>query len=152
MFGTVWCCLLGLQSTAYSKQLTFSQQMKSSLEWPAWSTSWIITWPPKHLGQTDTQLTASIYRTTWISWLIQLAPEIQKGLPNLDSNEARDDGVALASAGPCANHLHLTPNRQPRQHVIAQFSHAWCSFWRPTNSIKTLRQKRTDDVCCRCKV
>ena len=67
MFGTVWCCLLGLQSTAYSKQLTFSQQIKSSLEWPAWSTSWIITWPPKHLGQTDTQLTASIYRTTWIS-------------------------------------------------------------------------------------
>jgi len=24
---------------------------------------------------------------------------------------ARDDGVALASAGPYANHLHLTPDR-----------------------------------------
>jgi len=29
----------------------------------------------------------------------------------LDFNEARDDGVALASAGPYANHLHLTPDR-----------------------------------------
>jgi len=29
----------------------------------------------------------------------------------LDFNEARDDGVAAASAGPYANHLHLTPDR-----------------------------------------
>jgi len=27
---------------------------------------------------------------------------------NLDFDEARDDGVALASAGPYANHLQLT--------------------------------------------
>jgi len=26
----------------------------------------------------------------------------------LDFNEARDDGMAVASAGPYANHLHLT--------------------------------------------
>ena len=26
-------------------------------------------------------------------------------------NEARDDGVAVASAGPYANHLHLTSDR-----------------------------------------
>jgi len=29
----------------------------------------------------------------------------------LDFNEARDDGVAVASAGPYANHLHLTSDR-----------------------------------------
>jgi len=29
--------------------------------------------------------------------------------------------VAVASAGPHANHLHLTPNRQPRQYVTTQF-------------------------------
>jgi len=30
-------------------------------------------------------------------------------------------GVAVASAGPYANHLHLTPERQPHQHLITQF-------------------------------
>jgi len=29
----------------------------------------------------------------------------------LDFNEARDDGVAEASVGPHANHLHLAPDR-----------------------------------------
>jgi len=29
----------------------------------------------------------------------------------LDFNEARDDGMVMASAGQCANHLHLTPDR-----------------------------------------
>jgi len=29
---------------------------------------------------------------------------------NLDFNEARDDGVAVASAGPYAYHLHLAPD------------------------------------------
>jgi len=29
----------------------------------------------------------------------------------MDFNEARDDGVAVASAGPYTNHLLLTPNR-----------------------------------------
>ena len=35
----------------------------------------------------------------------------QEGQTNLDFNEARDDGVAVASAGPYANHLHLTSDR-----------------------------------------
>jgi len=35
----------------------------------------------------------------------------QKGKINVDFNEARDDGVAVASAGPHANHLHLAPER-----------------------------------------
>jgi len=29
--------------------------------------------------------------------------------------------VAVASAGPCANHLHLASDRQPRQHLITHF-------------------------------
>jgi len=29
----------------------------------------------------------------------------------LDFNEARNDGVRVASAGPCANHLCLAPDR-----------------------------------------
>ena len=29
----------------------------------------------------------------------------------LDFTAARDDGVAVASAGPYANHLHLAPDR-----------------------------------------
>jgi len=36
----------------------------------------------------------------------------------MDFNEPRDDEVAVTSAGPDANHLHLAPNRQPRQHLI----------------------------------
>jgi len=39
----------------------------------------------------------------------------------MDFNEARDDGVAVASAGPYANHLHLAADRQPRQHLINLF-------------------------------
>ena len=46
-------------------------------------------------------------RTTWVS-------QYQKGKTSLDLNEARDDGVlwmAVASAGPYANSLHLAPDR-----------------------------------------
>jgi len=32
-------------------------------------------------------------------------------LTTLDYTAARDDGMAVASAGPYANHLHLTPDR-----------------------------------------
>jgi len=39
-------------------------------------------------------------RTAWVSLLTIL-----------DFTEARDDGVAVASAGPYANDLHLTPDR-----------------------------------------
>jgi len=34
----------------------------------------------------------------------------------MDSNEARDDGAAVASDGPYANNLHLDPDRLPCQH------------------------------------
>jgi len=43
-------------------------------------------------------------RTTWVSWY-------WKGGTILDFNEARHDGVVIASAGSCANHLHFTPDR-----------------------------------------
>ena len=46
-------------------------------------------------------------KTTWVS-------RQQKGKTILDFNEARDNEVAVASAGPYANHLHLAPDRQPR--------------------------------------
>ena len=38
-----------------------------------------------------------------------------------------------------ANHLHLTPDRLPCQHLITQFLRAGCSCSRPTNSIKALK-------------
>jgi len=43
-------------------------------------------------------------RTTWIS-------RYQKAETILDFNEARDDRVAVASAGPYANYLHFAPDR-----------------------------------------
>jgi len=42
--------------------------------------------------------------TTLISWH-------QKNRTILDFNEAGDDEVAVTSAGPYANHLHLAPDR-----------------------------------------
>jgi len=35
----------------------------------------------------------------------------RKGYTNLDFNEARNDKMAAASAGPYANHFRLTPDR-----------------------------------------
>jgi len=63
--------------------------------------------------QTDIRLTAS--------YQANLGKPAQKGQTILDFNTARDDGVALASAGPYENHLHLAPDTQPCQHLIAQF-------------------------------
>jgi len=39
-------------------------------------------------------------RTAWISWTTIL-----------DFNEARDNGVTVALAGPYANYLHFAPDR-----------------------------------------
>jgi len=61
-------------------------------------------------------------RTTPVSWH-------QKGKTILDFTEARDDGVAVASAGPYANHLHLAPDSRPT-------SPPPC---RPSNSVKALK-------------
>jgi len=56
------------------------------------------------MPQTDTHLRASFSGTTWVS-------RHQKGKTSLDFSEARDDGVAAASAGPYAGHLHLAADR-----------------------------------------
>jgi len=45
----------------------------------------------------------------------------------------------VASAGPYANHLHHTPDIQPRQYPSLNFLWAGCSSWRPTNSVKALK-------------
>jgi len=50
-----------------------------------------------------TYLTASSM-TTWVS-------RYQKGRTICGFNETRDGGVAVASAGSYANHLHLVPDR-----------------------------------------
>ena len=46
---------------------------------------------------------------------------------------------AVASAGPYANNPHLSPNRQPHQHLITQFLQAGRSSWHPTNSVEALK-------------
>ena len=51
----------------------------------------------------DTHLTAS-GRTAWVI-------RHQKGSTSLGFTEARDDRVAVASAGPYANHFHLAADR-----------------------------------------
>jgi len=64
------------------------------------------------------------FRTTWVSrhqkgksfWIL-LEQELirwqwsQQVSTNLDFNEAREDGVAVASAGPYANHVQLAPDK-----------------------------------------
>ena len=70
-------------------------------------------------------------RTTWVG-------RYQR-INILDFAEAIDDGVAVASAEPYANHLHLAPDRSPRQHLITPyFLQAGCPSCRPTNSVKAL--------------
>jgi len=51
----------------------------------------------------------------------------------------RDDGVAMAKAGPYLNNLHFAPDRQQHQHLITQFLQVRCSPWCPTNSVKALQ-------------
>jgi len=47
--------------------------------------------------------------------------------------------MAVASAGPYANHLHLAPDRSPRKYLTTQFLQARCPSCRPNNSIKALK-------------
>jgi len=55
--------------------------------------------------QTDTHQYSCLFsRTTWASWH-------QRGLTNLDFNEAKDEEVAVVSVGPYANDLHFAPDR-----------------------------------------
>ena len=36
--------------------------------------------------------------------------------------------MTVASAGPYANNLHLTPDRQPHEHLVTQFFKGWMLF------------------------
>ena len=51
----------------------------------------------------------------------------------------REDEVAVTSAGPYANHLHLAPDRQLCQYLTAQFLQAGCPSCHPINSVKALK-------------
>jgi len=57
----------------------------------------------------------------------------------MDFTGARDDGVAMASAGPYANHLHLAPDREPRQYLTTHFLQVGCPSCDPINSVKALK-------------
>jgi len=48
--------------------------------------------------------------------------------------------LAVASAGPYANHLHLASDRQPCQYLTTQFLQAGRPSCHPTNSIKVLKK------------
>jgi len=80
------------------------------VEWPALheNVDYICPWPatsPAHISNNGLR----------VSWY-------QKDKTILDFNEARDDEVAVASAGPYANHLQFDPDRQPHQYLITQCS------------------------------
>jgi len=59
----------------------------------------------------------------------------------LDFNEARDDGVAVASAGPYANHFHLAPDRQPDQHLTTHFFTGQMPFLSPNQQRQSTEGK-----------
>jgi len=69
-------------------------------------------------------------------YLGKLAPERQT---ILDFAGARDDGVAMASAGPYPNQLHFSPDRWPCQYLTTQFLQARCHCCHPNNSIIALK-------------
>jgi len=50
------------------------------------------------------QFNSLFSKTTWVSCY-------QRGRTTLNFTEARDDRVAVASAGPYANQLHIGPDR-----------------------------------------
>jgi len=62
----------------------------------------MISLPVTSLQMTCTRLMASFFQDSLGK------PASEK---HLDFNEARDDRVAVASAGPYANYLHLAPDR-----------------------------------------
>jgi len=53
------------------------------------------------------------------------APKMQ--INHSGFNEARYDGIAMASAGPYENHLHFNAHRYQCQHLITYFLKARCS-------------------------
>jgi len=56
-------------------------------------------------------------------------------------NEARDDGVAVASAGPYESHLYLTADRWPQQHLIARFFTSRMLFLMPHQQCQSIEEQ-----------
>jgi len=57
----------------------------------------------------------------------------------VDFNEARDDGLAVTSAGPYVNHLHLAAVQMTTPAISSlKFSQARCSSSSPTIGVKAL--------------
>jgi len=100
--------VLGLVSFVLSQELGWEEHRQNDLfcdEWdvkPSLSQAHTLI---SFLQNTDRHPFNGLFsRTTWIT-------RHQKGKTNLDFNEARNDGVAVASAGPYADHLHLAADR-----------------------------------------
>jgi len=49
--------------------------------------------------------------------------------------------LATPPAGPYGNHLHLSPDRQPRQHLITQFFTSWILFLMPNQQYQSTEGK-----------
>jgi len=69
-----------------------------------------------------------------------LVSQRQKGQTILDFNEARDDGVSVASAG----HIQIVaPDRQPCQRLISQFCTGWMLFLTPNQQCQSTEGNKT---------
>jgi len=77
--------------------------------------------------QRQHQFYGLFFRTNWVS-------QYQKVRTILDFNDAKDDGVAVASAGPYVNHLHFAYDRYLHQHLITQGLQAGCFSRQPAAS------------------
>ena len=54
--------------------------------------------------------------------------------------------MAVAAAGPYANHLHLTPDRQPRQHLITQVFTGQMLFLTPNPQCQNSAKMKCDNL------
>jgi len=89
---------------------------------------------PFYRSQTDKYPFNVLFsRTAWVS-------------TNLDFNEARDNWVAEASAGPYANHLHLVADKLPLQDFVTQFFTGWVLFLIPNQQCQSTEGKPLDLV------
>ena len=84
----------------------------------------------------DTQMFNGLFsRTTWVV-------RYQKDKPFWILLKQEMMGWQWHQLNHNANHLHLAPDRQPRQHLITPyFLQGGCPSCRPTNSVKSLKAK-----------
>jgi len=97
------------------------------------------TYIPTHICRyTDRHVFNGLFSmTTWVSWH-------QRGEIDLDFNEARDDRVAVASAGSYGK--SCAPHSKDHNHASTSwlnFLQVGCSSWCQTNSIQALKAINT---------